>query len=161
MRARTIAIAAAAALLLGGCGYRGGMGSGPYGAGPGPGMMGGQGPGVMGGGYGMGMGMGMMGSPGAMWWALDRLDLSADQRRRIAAIHDEMHRSHWSAMQALHAQGAPHGGWGDDAAERQRFEQMSALHKQMFDAHLEARRRILEVLTPAQRQQLTGGRAGG
>lgn len=144
------------ALLLTACNHPGGMGWGS-----GPGMMGGgpamMGSGMMGGGYGMGM----VGSPGAMFWGLERLDLSADQRSRIAAIQDEMHKRHWTSMQAMHAESSWMGAWADEGAQRQRFEQMSALHKQMFDAHLDTRRRILEVLTPAQRQQLTAGNKPG
>jgi Spy/CpxP family protein refolding chaperone len=134
-----------------------GWGIGPGIMGGGPAMMG-SGPsgGMMGGSYGMGMGM--MGSPGTM--GLERLDLSADQRGRIAAIHDELQQRHRALMQAIHAESGPMSAWTDEAAQRQRFGQMSAQHKQMFDAHLEARRRILEVLTPAQRQRLTTEKPG-
>lgn len=134
-------------------------GPGMYGAGT---MMGaGMGPGgagMMMGGPGM-----MMGGPGAMW-GLERLDLSADQRTRIARIQDETHAQMQAFQQAMHAQDGPMAGvMGstalDDAAARQAYATMSAVHKQMFDLHLQARRRILEVLTPAQREQL--GRAWG
>ena len=168
MITRQTLLVAGLALLLGACNHPGrmGWGGGPGTMGGGPAMMGsGPGGGMMGGSYGpgggYGMGMGMMGSPGSMGWGLERLDLSADQRARIAAIHDELQQRHWASMQAMHAQGGPMSAWTDEAAQRQRFEQMSALHKQMLDAHLDARRRILEVLTPAQRQQLTTGKPGG
>jgi len=146
----------------GGYGPGPGMGPGP-GAGPGywgmgPGMMGGDyGPGMMGGGYGPGM---MMGHPGAMW-GLERLDLSAEQRRQIAQIQEEAQRQHWEWMRAMHAQDGPHW-WGppDEQGERRSYEAMAALHKQMFEAHLQTRKRILEVLTPEQREQLGRGWRG-
>jgi Spy/CpxP family protein refolding chaperone len=157
MKPRQTLLVSALVLLLSACSHPGGPG---WGSGHGYGMREGGGPMMMGAGpgsgsgYGMGMGMGMMGSQGAMGWGLERLDLSADQRTRIAAIHDELHQRHWAQMQAMHAGSGPMAAWADEATQRQRFEQMSALHKQMFDAQLDARRRILEVLTPAQRQQL-------
>ncbi len=166
----------------------GAMGAGPMGSGPmgphgamggGPGPMGSMPMGGMGGmggmGPGPGMGMGMMGAgpawgPGGMGmmagpgtlWGLERLDLSAEQRTRIAQIQDEARRQHQAMMQAMHAQGGPMaqvmGGTAlDDEAARQAYARMADVHRQMFDAHLQTRRRILEVLTPAQREQL--GRA--
>jgi Spy/CpxP family protein refolding chaperone len=57
----------------------------------------------------------------------------------------------------MHGAGGPHAGWDDDATERQRYEQMSALHKAMFETMLAARQRVLDVLTPAQREQLQRG----
>ncbi|MFT7400485.1 MAG: Spy/CpxP family protein refolding chaperone [Hydrogenophaga sp.] len=165
MITRQTLLVAGLALVLSACSYPGSMGrgSGPGTMGGGPAMMGSSpSGGMLGGGYGMGMGMGMgmMGSPGAMGWGLELLDLSADQRARIAAIHDELQQRHWTSMQAMHAESGPMSAWTDEAAQHQRFGQMSALHKQVFDAHLEARRRILEVLTPVQRQQLTTGKPG-
>lgn len=158
MRTRTWWTPAGGALaltLLAGCMQGPGAGAAPGGAwGMGPGMMRGGGPGMM-------MGHGPGGGPGAMW-GLERLDLSADQRARIAQIQDEAWRQHEGWMTAMHAQDGPMarvmGGTSlDDAAAREAYRQMSALHQQMFEAHLQTRRRILEVLTPAQREQL--GRA--
>ncbi|MGD9835223.1 MAG: Spy/CpxP family protein refolding chaperone [Piscinibacter sp.] len=137
-----------------GPGYGHGMMGGPgSGWGMGPGMMGGpyggwgMGPGMMGGPYGgSGMGPGMMGG----MWGLGRLDLSAEQRSRIDAILAEERRKHWVLMRSMPEPGETL----DDKGERSRYEAMAALHRQMFESHLEARRRILEVLTPAQREQL-------
>jgi Spy/CpxP family protein refolding chaperone len=147
LNARQTWVTVGLALLLGACSHPGGMG---WGGGPG-GMR--SWPTMMGGGYGMGM----MESPGAMAWGLERLDLSADQRARIAAIQNELHERSWASMRAMHAGSSPMAPWADEGVQRQRFEQLNALHQQMFNAHLEARRRILEVLTPKQREQLTGG----
>jgi Spy/CpxP family protein refolding chaperone len=147
------------------------MGGGPGGWGMGPGMMdggpgGGMGPGMMGGAWGMGpdmMGGGWgAGGPGGHGWGLAGLDLSAEQRTRIGEIQADVARRRWELMSALHAQGGPMSGGRGDAADegeaRRAYEAMAAVHKQMFELHLEARRRVLELLTPAQREQL--GRAG-
>ncbi|AOF87191.1 LTXXQ motif family protein [Hydrogenophaga sp. RAC07] len=153
MKSRQTWVMVGLALLLGACSHPGGMG---WGWGGGPGTMRAW-PTMVGDGYGYGMGMGMMESPGAMVWGLERLDLSADQRTRIAAIQNELHERSWASMQAMHAGSSPMTTWAEEGAQRQRFEQMSALRQQMFNAHLEARKRILEVLTPQQRERLTGG----
>jgi Spy/CpxP family protein refolding chaperone len=105
----------------------------------------------------------MMGGQGMMW-GLQRLDLSAEQRDKIAKIQDDLNRQHWALMQGMHAQGGPQRGLLDDKDERQSYEAMAAIHKQMFESSLEARRKMLEVLTPQQREQLGrgwGGRPGG
>lgn len=141
-----------------GAGPPGGWGMGPAMMGGGPGYwgMGGMGPGMMGGGWGMGHGM--MGGPG---WGLGQLDLSAEQRRRIAEIQEDVGRRQWGLMSTMHAQGGPmHGGAWDEAGERRAYEAMAALHKQMFELQVEARRRVMEVLTPAQREQLSRGGRG-
>ncbi len=161
-------------LGLAGCGHPYGMGAGP-GGGPGPGAgmpgPGGMGPGMMGGGPGggWGMGPGMMGGGAGGWgmgpgmmggsgWGLGQLDLSAEQRTRIAEIQVDIGRRQWTLMNAMHAQGGPmHGGAWDEAGERRAYEAMSAVHKQMFELQIEARRRVMEVLTPAQREQLSRG----
>lgn len=145
----------------------------PYGMGPG--MMGGgyrMGPGMMGG-YGMGPGMmgegGGMG-PGMMGWGpgwgsagLGGLDLSKEQRDKIADIQGEVRRKQWDLMRAMHEQGwhmadAWHDGNFDEPAARKAFDAMTALRKSMFDLSVDAWKRIDAVLTPAQREQLKRGR---
>lgn len=134
----------------------------------GPGMMGG-GPGLMmGGGYGM-MGRGGMG-PGMMWGNLDQayagLDLSADQRSKIADIEEQASRSMWQLMGTMHEQGYRMGHMMDaspldDADARKAYDAMAATHKAMFELQLDARKRMDAVLTPQQREQLRrywGGR---
>lgn len=148
------------ALAVSACTHPAYMGPGP-GPGPGYGPGWGMGPAMMGesGPYrGWGMGPGMGGDGPARLWGLERLDLSPEQRSKIAAIQDEAARRRWALMGEMHAQ----GGWGrgpmDDEGERRAYDAASALHKQMFELHLDARRRILEVLTPEQRTQLGRGR---
>ncbi len=145
----------------GGPGGYGPGGYGPGGCGMGPG--GGAGPGY-GGGYGMGFGMGpgMMGGFGRL--DLHGLDLSADQRSKLAEIHADVERKQWDLMRSMHELGWQSGGKGggafDEAQARKTYDSMAALRKQMFDNALDAHQRIDAVLTPPQRQQLRRGWGG-
>ncbi len=142
----------------------------PYG----PGMMrgdgGGWGPGMMGGyGGGWGMGHGMMGGygggmgPGMMWGyggdAYAGLDLSADQRKKIAEIREQTRKSMWQLMGTMHEQGyhmhdLVRPGPFDEQAARKAYDSMAATQKSMFDLQLDAHRKIDAVLTPEQRDKL-------
>jgi Spy/CpxP family protein refolding chaperone len=162
VRSWSMIAALGVALGLSACAYRGGMGPGPGG---GYGMMHGGNSGMMYGGCGAmtggGQGPGMMAGDGCGFWRdVDRLDLTPDQRAGVAQVRTELQRQHEATMRAMHADGGPHRGWQDEAAQRQQYEQMSALHKAMFESQLAARRRVLELLTPAQRDQLGQGGAG-
>jgi Spy/CpxP family protein refolding chaperone len=124
----------------------------PYGMGPG--MMGGWGPG-----YGMGPGMMGGGGWGRGGWGLDALDLSAEQRAKIAEIRRDVSRRHWDLMRSVHEQDWHMGdAWRDGAFDekeaRKAFEAMNEAHRKMFEASIEARKRIDAVLTPQQREQL-------
>lgn len=153
-----------------------GMGPGMTGRGYGPGMMGsgmmgrGHGPGMMGRGYGH-MGPGMMGSgqgPGAMGGMMHgapyaALDLSDEQRSKIAEIQSGLRQTHWALMGAMHESRQKlfeleAGGKADDAAAREATEAMAALHEQMHATMLDARQRMDAVLTDEQRGRL--GRGG-
>ncbi|MBI3156874.1 MAG: Spy/CpxP family protein refolding chaperone [Burkholderiales bacterium] len=175
MRSTKTLAALGAAIMVAGCGHGPGGGYAP-GAGPGRGhgpgwgpdscpmmagagpMGGGPGPGMMGAGPGPGM-PGMMG-PG-MLRGLQQLELSAEQRSRIEAIQDEARQQQRALMQSMHAQGGARGerrGPFDSEADRRDFDAMAAQHRQRFELHLRTRERILELLTPEQREQL--GRGG-
>ena len=115
-------------------------------------------------GQGMGMGHGMMGShdhaagPG-MNARYAALDLTDEQRDKIEAIQEELARKQGELMGRMHSKadvmhGPLHDGKLDEKAERQAFADMSAAHQEMFEARLEARKRIDAVLTPEQRKQL-------
>lgn len=128
----------------------------PYGMGPG--MMG---PGMMGGYGNYGMGPGMMGhgmGPGMMW-GYANLDLTAEQRKQIADIQQNAFKSMWQLMGAMHEQDY-HMNWMswarpfDEAEARKAFQAMTEAHKAMFEAQLDARRRIDAVLTKEQRERL-------
>jgi len=97
-----LALATAVAAQPYGSGMMGGAGPGGWGGGYGPGMMGGwgggYGPGMMGG----GMGPGMMWGPGG--GALADLDLSKEQRDKIAEIQGEVRRQHWAMMRGMQQQ---------------------------------------------------------
>ena len=134
-----------------------GMMGGGWGPGYGPGMMGGGwGPGY-GGGYGPGM-MGGWGRGGGIGWLPD---LSREQREKIAGIQRDYASKQWPLMQQMHslmwASGAP-GTGADDQAERQNYDAVAALRKQMFDNRLAERKEIDAVLTPQQRDELRGRR---
>lgn len=174
-KAVTAVLAAAALLGLAGCSPMNSAQAGPgYGPGYGPGMMG-QGP--YGPGYGM-MGPGMMGGYGMMgpgfggpgygprggmmggWGALPA-DLTSEQLAQISAIQREMRARQWPLMQQMHELMWAGGERSfDEPTERRDYDRLSALHKQMFDNMLEARKRIDAVLTPQQREQLRRGPRG-
>jgi len=98
------------------------------------------------------MGPGMMGAYGA-------LDLSSEQRAKIAEIQSGMRQTHWALMGTM--QEAQYKlaelesqGKLDDPAARQAYDAMALAHRQMFDSMLDARKRMNEVLTPRQRETL-------
>jgi Spy/CpxP family protein refolding chaperone len=133
-------------------------GYGP-GYGMGPGMMGGYG-----GGYGPGYGMG----PGMMWgygggYGYGNLNLTSEQRAKIAEIQEGFRKKQWALMQSMHEvrwgqADAYREGKLDENAVRKSFDAMTELRKQMFENSLAARKGIDAVLTPEQRKQLGEGR---
>ena len=166
MKRTTIGIGVAAGLLVAGLvaaqpygmgpGMMNGYGYGPgAGYGMGPGMMGGYGPGA---GYGYGMGPGMMGGGfGAEAYA--GLELTAEQRQKIAEIQQAAAKAQWQLMGTMHQQGYRmygNGGPGafDEAAARKSFEAMSEARKAMFELQIDTRKKVDAVLTPEQREQL-------
>ena len=159
---RTLLAAAAASLLFAVPAWTQpyGMGSGMMGdygpgGGMGPGMMGEYGPGY-------GMGRGMMGGRAGGYWGLD---LSAEQRKKIAQIQEETAQAHWKLMGTMRQQDghmADFFGPGafDEQAARKAFDAMSGVRKAMFETSLDARKRIDAVLTKEQREQLRRGWGG-
>lgn len=155
---RKLAVVIAAAVIAASAGAQ------PYGYGPGP--MGGpgygMGPGMMGGwGGGGGWGPGMMGGGGPGWGqgALAGLDLSKEQRDKIADIEAEVRAKERALMRSMHdldwrMGDAWQDGRFDEQAARQAFDAMSAVRRQMFDLWVDSRKQIDAVLTPAQREQL-------
>jgi protein CpxP len=155
-----------------------GYGPGMMGQGYGPGMMGqGYGPGMMGQGMGPGMvGPGMMGHgcpTGMMGGMMGRgmmyginpygaLNLSAEQRAKIADIREGLWRKRWDLMGKMHEQRyymrrLMGGAVADEASARKAYQAVAEARKQMFEAMLEARKQIDSVLTKEQREQLRGG----
>ena len=103
------------------------------------------------------MGPGMMGGDGGEAYA--GLDLSAEQRKKIADIQQATAKAQWQLMGTMHEQGYHmYGMVGpgaiDEAAARKSFETMTETRKAMFEMQLEARKKIDAVLTPQQREQL-------
>lgn len=159
-----LALATTVAAQPYGPGMMGGAGPGAGGYGYGPGMMGGwgdMGPGMMGGG---GMGPGMMGGWGG--GAFADLDLSKEQRDKIADIQGDVRRQHWAMMRSMqqqdwHMADAWRDGSFDEQAARKAFDAMTTQRKAMFDLMIDAQKRLDAVLTSAQREQLKrrwGGR---
>jgi len=161
MKRTSMGIGLAAGLLVAGL-----AAAQPYAMGPG--MMGGydhsagagygMGPGFMAGPGGYGMGPGMMGG-NARGGAYAGLDLTADQRQKIADIQRATDKAQWQLMGTMHEQGyAVHGsgaaGALDEAAARKAFDAMTETRKAMFESQLDARKKIDAVLTPQQREQL-------
>ena len=134
----------------------------PHGPGGfGPPFMRGMGPSGMG---PSGMGPGMMGGYGPGGYGAD-LKLTDEQRDKIAEIQDELAQKRYGLMSSMHQSRYQmfRNGKGDEATLRKSFEQMQATQKAMFEAGLEANKRIETVLTPEQRKeyQRDFGRFGG
>ena len=138
---------------------------GAYGYGMGPGMMGGygagygMGPGMMSG-YGSGYGMG----PGMTGYYGSRVDLNltAEQRGKVAKIENDVRRKRWELMGKIQDEQAQmnerdHSDQSDDAALSKSYRNISELRHQMFDLSLSARRQIDAVLTKEQREKLSHG----
>ncbi len=144
-----------------GQGYRPGYGMmdgyGP-GYGMGPGMMGGYGQGY---GPGYGMGPGMMGGYGPGY----DLDLSAEQRGKIAKIQDEVRRKHWDLMGKIQDEQSRmaelyNAEKRDDAALSASNKKIADLQQQMFEQSLSAQKQMDAVLTREQRDKLSRGGRG-
>jgi len=153
-------------------GYGPGYGMGPgmmgnygQGYGMGPGMMGSYGPGYnmgpgMMGGFGpdYGMGTGMMGG----YATRSDLNLSAEQRSKIAKIQNDVRRKHWEIMGKMQDEQAQmneqyESDQRDDAALSKSYRKMSDLRHQMFDLSLSAQKQIDTVLTKEQRDKMKRG----
>jgi len=125
-------------------GYGSGHGMGGYGHGE---RMGGQR-------SDCGMGPGMMGGYGMR----SDLNLSADQRSKIAKIQNDLRRQHWALMGKMLDEQAQMGEQyssdnPDDAMLKKTYRNISDLRHQMFDLSLAARKQIEAVLTKEQREK--------
>lgn len=135
----------------------GGYGPGMMGGGYGPGKGGGYGPGMMGGGYGPGM-MGGGNGPGMMepWWSLDLTD---KQRADIDKIMEERFKNHWSQMSRMFEaqrkldQLYSAEKWDSKAIDKANDE-LFKVQREVTEEHVRIRNRIMEQLTPEQREQM-------
>lgn len=145
----------------GGGGARGGCDGYGYGGG-GPGMMRGYGggPGAWGGGPGMMHGYG--GGPG---WGrghggpLAQLDLSADQEKKIAGIHEDMRRKTWDTMGQLQSEqfklrSLYMADKPDPNAIADQQKKVDDLRRTMIKARVEAGNEMQAVLTKEQRERM-------
>jgi len=138
----------------GGPGYGPGYGPGPgmSGYGYGTGMMGGYGPGY-GRGFGPGGGRGF--GPGG---GLAALDLSSEQRDKIAVIQEENRRKNWDAMGQMRAEEFKlrqmfNADKVDSNAVAEQQKKVDELRRQMLKSRVDARNQIAAILTPEQRKQ--------
>jgi Spy/CpxP family protein refolding chaperone len=140
-------------------GYGRGM-MGGYG-GYGPGMMGGYGgygPGMMGG-YG-GYGPGMMGGyRGGRGYALSQLDLTSDQKDKIAQIQEKARERNWTTMGELRTEGFKlrslyNAEKPDPDAVAEQQKKVDELRRQLTKARVETHNEMQLVLTKEQREQL-------
>lgn len=96
------------------------------------------------------MGPGMM-AGGYANEAYAGLDLSSEQRKKIAEIQRESGKAQWQLMGTMHQQGYHmYGMFGpgvDEADARKAFQTMTETRKAMFEMQLEARKMIDAVLT--------------
>ena len=133
---------------------QGGPGPG-YGPGYGPGMGGGYGygPGMMGG-YGPGGGRGF--GPGG---GLVALDLSGEQREKIAAIQEENRRKNWNTMGQLRTEQFKLGQMYsadkiDSNAVSEQQKKVDELRRDLLKSRVDARNQVAAILTPEQRKGL-------
>ncbi|HXZ47987.1 MAG TPA: Spy/CpxP family protein refolding chaperone [Usitatibacter sp.] len=171
MKRKLIIAAAIAALFSAAAWAQWGPGYGGYGPGMMGGYGGGYGPGMMGGYGGYGMGPGMMGGyggygPGARGGygssPLDQLDLTDEQRDKIAAIEKDASDKRWDLMKAMHD--LRWSSFGPDASKdvdpTKAYDAMAALRRQMFQLSVDTNKRIEAVLTKEQKEQLQKDRRG-
>lgn len=132
-----------------GYGMMGGYGQG-QGYNMGPGMMGGHGQGY-GQSQGYGMGPGMMGDYGPQ----SNVNLSPEQRGKIAKIQENARRKQWELMgkmqdEQAHMNEQYYSDDRDDEAVSKNYRRMSDLRHQMFDLSLSTRKQTDAVLTKEQ-----------
>lgn len=162
------------AIAQGGPGYGPGYGPGMMGGGPGygPGMMGG-GPGYgpgrgygprggygAGGGYGPG-GCGAGFGPGRGFGAggfLESLNLSDEQREKIAAIQEAQREKNWGTMGQMRSEMFKlrrlyFADNADANAVAEQQKKVDELRRQMLKSRLEGRKQVEAVLTEEQRKQ--------
>ena len=118
---------------------------------------GGYGLGMMGGygGYGMGPAM-MYGYGGDL---LSGLNLTTEQREKVAKIQEGLATKHWELMGKMQQQqfalrGLLASGTADDAAIGKAYKNLDSLRQQMWTAGTDAQKQMDTVLTKSQREQL-------
>jgi Spy/CpxP family protein refolding chaperone len=105
------------------------------------------------GGYGPGYGRGF--GPGG---GLAALDLSSEQRDKIAAIQEENRRKNWDAMGQMRAEEFKlrqmfNADKVDSNAVAEQQKKVDELRRQMLKSRVDARNQIAAILTPEQRKQ--------
>jgi Spy/CpxP family protein refolding chaperone len=138
-----------------------GDGSVPMMGGYGSGMMGGYGSGMMGG-YGAGM-MGGAGGPGyGRQGGFAALDLTADQREKLAMLREQTRRKSWDTMGQLRSEQFRlrqmfRGDSVDVAAVVDQQKKVDELRRQLMQSRLEMRNDMVALLTAEQKKRLREG----
>ncbi len=161
--------------MMGGKGMGPGMAAGEADCPMGKGKMGGhrmgghmKGGGMMGGGHMMGGGMmgghmkggGMMGGH-RMGGAgpLEALGLSDEQQGKVREIQRDQQKQHHALMGSMmelrwQSEDNAKSATFDEVVARKQYDAVAALQKRMFETRIEAEKRIQDVLTKEQREQL-------
>lgn len=90
-------------------------------------------------------------------YGLHALNLSAEQRDRIAAIDTDLRARQQPLVTRMHEVMAADAEPFDEQADRAEFDQLAGLQKQMFENAVAAQRDIFSVLTPQQRDEVRRG----
>jgi len=128
---------------------------GGYGGGPGYGPGAGRGPrGGPGGGPGGGPAWGRGYGPGG---PLEALNLTDEQRQKIAAIQEENRRANWNTMGEMRSEQYKlrQMAWADKidpVAFADQQKKVDELRRQMLRSRVEARNQVETLLTPEQRK---------
>ncbi len=117
---------------------------------------------MMGGGMGMMGGQGMCGSMGMMhggMGSLRMLNLTAEQRTKINAIHDGLRKEHWAIMgKIMDEQAKLRDLFEAEKPDTKKlgpvFDTIFSLRKQMILTSIDAKNSMREVLTKEQLDQL-------
>lgn len=84
--------------------------------------------------------------------------LSAEQRAQVEEIALDLRDRQRALMRQMHAYAAPQSGGGGSAQDEQvARSELAALHREMLENTIAARRRIEALLTPEQRQEWRRG----
>lgn len=104
------------------------------------------------------MGPGMMGS----YRTRSDLNLTEEQRNKIAKIQDDVRPKHWELMGKMYDEQSQmnemfSSDTRNDAALSKTYRKMSDLRHQMFDLTLDAQKKIDVLLTKEQREKVKRG----
>jgi Spy/CpxP family protein refolding chaperone len=94
-------------------------------------------------------------------WGLSQLDLSSDQREKIAQIQEDARERNWTTMgqlrtEAFRLRGLYRAEKPDPDAVAEQQKKIDDLRRQLTKAAVETHNQVQSVLTKEQREQLRG-----